>query len=339
MRRGVRVALMAGLAAAVALIALGVVDSQAALTGWLAGFAWWSGVPLGALLLAMMAGLIPGRWREEIAAPATALMALMPLVGIAVLPILIGVKALYPWAGETGGLYLSAGFFAIRSIVFLAILIGLAGKLLMPRSWRLPLSAGGLVLFVLLDTTLAVDWLMSLEPGFHSSGFGLYVVAIQANVALAVILLMRLRLRDAQPGLLGALMLTALLVWTYLAFMQYLISWSDNLPEPVQWYRRRGSGLWAAAEFAIGALDLIPLVLLFLARIRNSRVWLRAIAVAVLLGKAIEVAWLVFPATETASWLGALAGILALLTLFASSLGFFAWVSQARALPSQRPAP
>jgi hypothetical protein len=286
----------------------------------------------------MMAILVPGRWRDEIIAPAEALMVLMPLLGIGVLPILIGVGALYPWAGETG-VYLSTGFFVIRSIVLVAILIGLGGMLMLRPAWALPLSAGGLILFVLLDTTLAVDWLMSLEPDFHSSGFGLYILAIQADVALSVVVLMRLRIPDAQPGLLGALMLTALLVWNYLAFMQYLISWSDNLPEPVAWYRNRGTGVWSVAEYTIGALHLIPLILLFLTSVRTSRRWLRAIAGAVLPGNAIEVAWLVFPATETEAWLGAAVELLALVVLVALSVGFLAWIAQVRASRPQRHTP
>jgi hypothetical protein len=263
----------------------------------------------------------------------------LPLVGIAVLPVLIGIQTLYPWGGATSGFYLTPGFFAARSIVFLAILIGLGGLRMLRPAWARPLSACGLILFVLLDTTLAVDWLMSLEPRFHSSGFGLYVLAIQANVALAVIVLLRLRFAEAKPGLLGALMLAALLLWGYLAFMPYFISWSENLPEPVRWYRHRGTGVWSAAEFAIGALALIPLVLLFLAPVRASRTWLRTIAGAVLLGKAIEVAWLVFPSTETEAWLGFVIELLTVIVVAVLSVAFFAWIAQVRALRPQRRAP
>jgi heme exporter protein D len=130
-----------------------------------------------------------------------------------------------------------------------------------------------------------------------------------------------------------------LLVWAYLAFMQYLIFWSDNLPEPVAWYRHRGTGIWSAAEYAIGALHLIPLILLFLTSVRTSRRWLRVVAGSVLVGSSIEIAWLVFPATETEAWLGAAVELLALLALVALSVGFPAWIAQARASRPQRRAP
>jgi len=323
-----RIVVLLGVVAALVLIALGFADLHAVLAGWLAAFALWSGVPLGALLLTMIAALIPGRWRSETEVQARALVTLLPLVGIAVLPILIGARGLYPWTEETGRLYLSTGFFVLRSIVFLVIFIGIGAALLLPPIPSLALASGGIIVFVVLDTTLVVDWLMSLEPHFHSSGFGLYILAIQANVALAVIVPMRLRFTDAKPELLGALMLTALLLWAYLAFMQYLISWSDNLPEPAAWYRHRGTGIWAVAELAIGVLRLVPLLVLFLTSVRKSRRWLRGIAAATLLGTAIEMAWLVFPATQAPVWLSALAELPALVMLTAASVGFFGWATQ-----------
>jgi hypothetical protein len=334
-----KAALLVGAAAAAALVLVGLAEPRAALAGWLAALAAWSGVPLGALLLTMIAVLTPGRWREEVGAQARALLPLLPLAALAMLPVLIGMHLLYPWTQEPGRLYLTPAFFALRSVLFLTVFIAMAAVLLLRADWALPLSAGGLILFVLVDTSLAVDWLMSLQPDYHSSGFGLYVLAIQANAALAVIVLFRLRLADARPGLLGALLMTALLTWAYLAFMQYIISWSDNLPEPVAWYRRRGAGIWSAAEFAIGALRLAPLILLLLNAVRENPRWLRGIAVATLLATAIETAWLVFPATGTAAGVGAATELLALAVLASASAAFYAWVARSGFLLSRRSAP
>lgn len=339
MTTSVRLSAAVGSIAGLMIVAAGLFDARAALAGWLAGFALWGAVPLGALLIAMMARLIPGSWRAEVAASSDTLIVLLPLLGIAVLPVLLGMSALYPWSDEPNRLYLSAGLFALRSLLLLAILIALGGALLLRPAWAVPLSSGGLVLFVLLDTTLAVDWLLSLEPHFHSSGFGLYVIAIQANVALVVIVLMRLRLAGASPRLLGALLLVGLLLWAYLAFMQYFIAWSDNLPEAVRWYRNRGTGVWADAEIAIGALHLIPLLLLFLNPVRASRTWLRGIAAAILLGKAIEIAWLVFPATGTVPWIGATTGLLAVVALSGLSIAFLAGIAQSRGVRVARHLP
>ena len=333
-----KAALGIGAVAAVALIVAGIAAPRAALAGWLAALAAWSGVPLGALLLTMIAALTPGPWRAEVGPQARALLPLLPLVALAMLPVLVGVDLLYSWTEEPGRLYLTPSFFALRSLLFLATFVALAAGLLMRPDRAQPLSAVGLILFVLVDTSLALDWLMSLQPHFHSSGFGLYILAIQANAALAVIVPIRLRSTDVRPGLLGALMLTALLSWAYLAFMQYIISWSDNLPEPVAWYRQRGIGIWSAAEIAIGAMRLVPLLLLLLNAVRKDPRWLRGIAAATLLATAIEMAWLVFPATGTAAGLGVATELLGLGVLVSLSVGFYAWMARGGFLLSRRAA-
>jgi hypothetical protein len=281
--------------------ALGVAAATpSALAGWLAAFVFWAGLPIGALCLSLMMRLIPGAWRDELESRANAAMLLLPLSAAAAVPVLVALPALYPWAATGGGeehrLYLTPWFFILRTIAFFACTLVLA-LLLTRRGRTAGLAAGGLILFVLIDTTIAVDWLMSLDPEFHSSGFGLYILSIQAATALAVLLLGRLvaGAPSEKTGILGGLLLTALLLWAYLAFMQYFIIWSDNLPASVAWYARRGDGPWWGVELAIGALGVGPILLLLFPPVRQSRGWLIALAGATLVGKTLETAWLVLP--------------------------------------------
>jgi hypothetical protein len=315
---------------------LAAIDTSAAFSGWLAGFVLWSAACLGGLALRMMARLIPGAWRAEVVPTAEMLTTLLPLVALAVLPVLIGAHALYPWLadptpGGFRGVYLSIWFFSSRSILFLVGAMALGFLLLTRPAWSLPLAAGGLIAFVLFDTAVMVDWLMSLEPEFHSSGFGLYAFSIQMSIALMIIAAIRL-IADpthAQTGLLGALMLVSLLLWEYFAFMQYFIIWSENLPKAVAWYQHRGNGIWSAAEYAIAVLNLAPTVLLVFAPVRRSRTCLLAIVAAVLLAKAIEVAWLVFPAVHASLALSLAAMMLAVMGLSLTSVGLLAWLARA----------
>jgi hypothetical protein len=341
----VRTAGLFGVIGCAAGLLLAALDAKAAAAGWLVGFVVWSSVPLGALLLRLMTRVIPGAWREEVAPIAEMLVMLLPLTAPAVLPVLIGGHLLYPWmttaVGEGfRGVYLSAWFFDLRSILFLIGAIVLGFLMATRPAWSLPLAAGGLIAFVLFDAMIAVDWLMSLEPDFHSSGFGLYELSVQASIALMVIAVIRLVAdpANARPPLLGALMLAMLLLWAYFAFMQYFIIWSENLPKQVAWFQERGSGIWAAAEYAFCLLDLAPTFLLFFTAIRHSRRWLLAIAAAVLLAKAIEVAWLVFPAVHPSLAVSTLAAILALLGLGLLSVAFLGWVGRGSRLPSPGPA-
>lgn len=316
-----RLSLAIGAAACAVALLLTLADGKAALAGWLTGFAFWSGLPIGALGLLMMMRLIPGRWREELSPPAEGMLVLLPLAALAALPILIGLGTLYPWVAEANSgyraIYLSPAFFVLRTVVFFACLAALALLPIVRPAWSAPVSSAGLVVYVLFTTTIAVDWLMSLDPSFHSSGFGLYVLSNQMTIALAVMLIVRLSTSPApeQPGLLGGLFLCALLLWAYFAFMQYLIIWSNNLSPSVEWYHKRGEGFWSAAEYAVAILHLGPTFLLFLSPIRKGARWLIALSFAVLVGKAIEMAWLVMPAAPAHATVGAIAALASMLGL------------------------
>jgi len=168
---------------------------------------------------------------------------------------------------------------------------------LLPRSTGQALAAGGIIALTLYDTTMVVDWLMTLDPSFHSSGFALYGMSIQYAIAVGALIVLRLAVGPAgeNTSVLGALLITVLLTWTYLAFMQYLIIWSGNLPQGVAWFAKRGSGGWSVVEYVITISALGPLFLLFFPPVRAGRFWLIALSLVVMLGKVFELAWLVLP--------------------------------------------
>lgn len=289
-----------GAAAALALA----MDDAAALAGWLAAFTFFAGLPLGGLVLVMMMRLIPGRWREALGLPAEAMLLLLPLAILCVLPVLLGAGLLYvfpddPAEGVFRAFYRTPSFFVLRTGLFFLLAGGLALLLLRRPGGQSGLASAGLIVFVLADSAIAFDWLMAVDRDFHSSGFGLYVLSIQGASALALAMLVRLRGPSGEDrGMLGALLLTALLLWAYLAFLQYFISWSDDLPPIVRWYQVRAEGVWSAIEYAIGALGLVPILLLLFPPVRRSTVILRWLAAATLVGKALETAWLVLPAFD-----------------------------------------
>jgi hypothetical protein len=285
-----------GLALLIALLPKG------ALAGWLAAFGFWSSLPIGSLCLVLMIRLIPGGWRQELELQGEAALLLLSISALAILPVLIGMRGLYSWTGETGGagfreVYLSPLFFVVRTCAFFLGLAILA-LFLLSRRWQTAVGAAGLIVLVPITTLAAVDWFMSLEPEFHSSGFGLYVLSIQTTIALTLLILLRLAAGSAgvRYGLLGALLLTSLLLWAYFAFMQYVITWSDNLPASVLWYQHRGAGKWSLLEYAIATFALLPALLLLSPVVRGSARWLAYLCLAVLVGKALEWVWLVLPA-------------------------------------------
>ncbi len=305
--------------ACVLALALVFVDTRAALGGWLVAAVWIGSVPIGALGLLMMMRMIPGPWRDALAPPTEQLMLLMPLAALAMAPVLLGVARLYPWVDLPlhgyRAVYLSVWAFELRTIVFFAGAIAFAVLLLRPSGEAL--AAGGLIALTLFDTTMVVDWLMSLDPEFHSSGFGLYGMSIQFTIAVSALILLRLWAAPAEhTSVLGALLITVLLTWAYLAFMQYFILWSGNLPQGVRWYAARGTGSWAILEYVIAIFGLGPLFLLLFPPVRAGRLWLMALCLVVLFGKVLELAWLVLPTTANAA-VGVASMVLAMVGLIA----------------------
>ncbi|TWB12433.1 hypothetical protein FBZ89_12446 [Nitrospirillum amazonense] len=305
-------------------LAYAAVEPAVALSGWLTAFAFWSGLPIGALVLLAMTRLVPGVWRQGLGPGAEATVPLLGLAALALLPLLACPPTLYPWAGEVGqgfrGWYLSPWPFRLRGLVFFA-LAGLFACRLVRQPPAVPLAITTLIVLVPFQDLIASDWLMSLQPEFHSSGFGLYVLAIQVVTALAVLIPLRLVAdREAPAGVLAGVWLTALLLWAYLAFMQYFISWSGDLTPGVRWYQRRGDGAWGVVEYAVAVLGLLPLFLLFFPPIRRSRAALVCLAPPVLLGKMLEMAWLVLPALPQGQGMAAIAAALALM-----GLGLLSW--------------
>ena len=292
-------ALIVGAVACVLALGLVFVDTRAALGGWLVAAVWIGSIPIGALGLLMMMRMIPGPWRDELALPTQRLTLLMPLAALAMVPVLVGVGRLYPWVDLSlhgyRAAYLSVWTFELRTIVFFAAAIAVV--VLLPRSTGQALAAGGIIALTLYDTTMVVDWLMTLDPSFHSSGFALYAMSIQYAIAVGALIVLRLAVGPAgeNTSVLGALLITVLLTWTYLAFMQYLIIWSGNLPQGVAWFAKRGSGGWSVVEYVITISALGPLFLLFFPPVRAGRFWLIALSLVVMLGKVFELAWLVLP--------------------------------------------
>jgi len=101
---------------------------------------------------------------------------------------------------------------------------------------------------------------------------------------------------------LGSLLLAFVLLWAYLAFSQYLIIWSGNLPEEVVWYTRRLTAGWRLVLLGliVGQFAL-PFSLLVVRGVKRSAWALAAIAILIVAARYLDVYWLVKPAL-TASW-------------------------------------
>src|SRR5438105_9504591 len=173
--------------------------------------------------------------------------------------------------------YLNPSFFLTRAAIYFAIwsLLAIVLNWLSLEQDRTAdsksgkrmriISGPGLILFVLTTTFAAIDWVMSLDPAWYSTIFGLIFVAAWSLSALAFAILVMSWLSAREPMNTvvqprhfhdwGNLTLALVMLWTYFAFSQYLIMWSGNLPEETTWYVARKQGGWGAIALAIVILQ------------------------------------------------------------------------------------
>lgn len=278
------------------------------LRGWLVAWLALLGLPLGALLLLLTDHLIPQTWPPPLAAVFEAAALTFPGVGLAFLPLLALPGLVWPWAGAASWPadwpnpdWLRPGFFALRAVVFLGLwsILAALGATRTQGRRRPALAAFGLVALTLAATLAAFDWGMSLEPSFRSTIYGLMILTDLTLTGLAFAIPLALGLSGrgkAPPGPLAALLLSLVMLWAYLAFCQYLIVWSGDLPFEIDWYLRRAAGGWQAAVWGLGIAGAVLFLALLPGRIRRSARALSAVALAVLLLRAAETAWLFLPA-------------------------------------------
>lgn len=168
------------------------------------------------------------------------------------------------------------------------------------------MSAAGLVFVVLTVTLSAIEWILSLDVTWASSIFGLLLLAGLAVQALAwaVFVVQALAGRDPYKSLLqgepqrdmGRMLFALVLLQAYLAFSQFLIVWSGNLPEDASWYLARMNGGWGmvmAFDWMLGWL--VPFVLLLARSRKEKRGRLKLACAAVLLARCVDLFWMIEP--------------------------------------------
>ncbi len=294
-------------------------------------FAWlyWLGLGLGGIAWVMIHHLSGGRWGiitrrvHEVSALVTILMALL------FIPLCFGLANLYPWARPAEVAadpllqhkqpYLNVPFFLTRALIYFVLWIGIAFLLdRWARNWnrtrslavghRLRLFSGpALVAYAFTMSFAAVDWIMSLEPHWFSTVFGMLIVSQQVLIAWCLMIVALTQLTKWEPLInfvtnkdfndLGNFLLAIVLFWAYLVFVQFLIMWAGNLPDEVSWYihRLNGGWQWLAILILIGHF-IVPFALLLSARLKRRREWLARVALWLLVVDLVYVYWLVMPA-------------------------------------------
>jgi hypothetical protein len=247
-------------------------------------------------------------------------------------PLLLGIPRLYEWSHADAvardhvlqhkSAYLNTPFFVARTVLFFAIWMTLAYFL---NKWssgqdegdpaaggRLEaLSAPGLVIYGLVATFASVDWIMSLEPDWYSTAFGMLFMVGQVLSAFAFVIGALMFLADKEPiaavarpskmNDLGNLLLAFVMLWAYISFSQFLIIWAGNLPEEIIWYKRRLGGGWAfVAVFLVVFHFAVPFLLLLSRHIKRRARLVGRLGLALLAIRFIDILWMVKPSAGAA---------------------------------------
>ncbi|MDX9790969.1 MAG: quinol:cytochrome C oxidoreductase, partial [Candidatus Kapabacteria bacterium] len=233
-------------------------------------------VGFGALFLVALEYIVNADWSVPFRRITEILAGVLFIVPLVAIPLLINLDEIFTWLnpelvnadkyvkGKTP--YLNESFFMIRNIAIFVIMIIfyflLAGRSFKqdvtknPKSRKTSakLSAIFMPLFAISITVVAMDWLMSLEPKWFSTIFGVYYFAGSVLATLSVLTFVVISLKDNgylskyinedHYYNLGGLMFAFTNFWAYIAFSQFLLIWYANIPDETLWYVDRGDGGW-----------------------------------------------------------------------------------------------
>lgn len=344
---------VAGLAAAVGALGLGLTaagaatDPRQALASYLVAFVYWLGIALGALILLGALHAAKARWPVVLRRFLETIPQVIPLFVVLFVPIALGLRHLFVWvdpAGLTGELahavahkrpYLNVPFFLARAGVYFVVWILVAHLL---RAWSVRqdqagghdltlrqrrLGAGALPFLALTLSFASFDWMMSLDPRFYSTIFGVYWFAgsFLGCFAVLVIAAAATRADPAQFGhhlnadhvhALGKFMLAFTAFWAYIGFSQFMLIWIANVPEEVPWYLVRASSPWGKVGLFLAVFHFaVPFLVLLSRDLKRDPRKLAAVAGWLLLVHWLDLHWVIMPRVHEAgpsfSWLDATA--------------------------------
>lgn len=291
-------------------------------------FAFTTFIGLGAFFFVMVQFLTGSAWSVTLRRIMENIMMTLPVGLLLFIPIVLGMKEIYPWMNpefvaanpvvKAKAAFLNQNFFIARGVIYFALWSLWAGSIYrqstkqdheksirqmhMASKW----SAPGLFLVVVVGSLAAFDWLMSLDPTWYSTIFGLVNLTGGALAFFSIVTLVSLRFRA--NGImansitrehyhdLGKWMFALTAFYTYCAFSQYMLIWYSNIPEETAWFRHRLVGGWFPISIAMPFLRfLIPFFLLLCRAAKRSLKMVAFIAIWSLVVEFIDLYWIVMP--------------------------------------------
>jgi hypothetical protein len=300
---------------------------------YLLGFMCWLGVALGSMAILMIRHLTGGGWGMVIRRILGAAMRTLPLLALLFIPIILGMHRLYIWARPLDNIadkhlrehlqdmtqtYLTTNGFIIRAVFYFAIW-NLLSFLLTKWSKQTDrpgapdntqrfkaVSGPGLILYGFTISFAAIDWVMSLDPSWVSTIFGLIILIGEvlsamcfAVVAERILFNYRPMSEILKPDFVhdhGKWMLAFTMVWAYFNFSQWLIIWAGNLPAEITFYLKRLGGGWGLIGLTLVLFHfVIPFGILLSRPFKRDIHRLAWLAAWLMLMRYLDLFWIIEP--------------------------------------------
>jgi hypothetical protein len=303
-------------------------DPDRAWASFLTNHFFYTSMALGGLFFAAIQWLTSAMWSAPLRRVSESFTAYLPFALISVIVLHFGIHHLYIWNHpeivkgdptlEIKSGYLSAGFFTIRNIVevciwifFSYLMVGNSIAQDKTGDNRLTLrnralAPGFLVLFALTYTLSSFDQLMSLDPHWASTMFGVYCFAglFYANLASTCVLTIYLQAKGKLTGIvndnhlhdMGKFMFAFTIFWAYIGFCQFMLIWYANIPEETRYFAHRFVGCWFYVSlFLLIGKFMTPFFLLLPRGAKRSPKMLVSVGIFMLVAQWIDVFWMVQP--------------------------------------------
>lgn len=341
-------------------IAAAAVDSSRFAFSYLTGFLWVVTLGLGGLFFVIIQHLTRAGWSVAARRQAEWLAGILPISALLFIPVAVFSHDLWHhWMGEEAAHdpilvgksgYLNTTFFFVRAAFYFAVWSGLAwffrkhslaqdetGDVSHTRKMQ-AFSAPATLLFGLTITFAGFDWLMSLDPHWFSTIFGVYVFSGAVVGSLAAMALLTIALQRGgffkrvstveHMHDIGKLLFGFTVFWAYIAFSQYFLIWYANIPEETAYFLHRWEGSWKAVSLSLPILHFaVPFVLLLSRTAKRSPTIMAVASILLLVMHYVDLYWMVLPIKDHHgahfSWID-LAGFLA-------PAGVLAWWLASRA--------
>lgn len=323
-----RTSLLIGVAGVLLAITGFLLDREQALRSYLFAYVYWIGMGLGSMGILLLHHTVGGKWGMVIRRICEAAARTLPYMAILLIPVLLSIPTLYPWARpealhdaniQAKAGYLNVPFFLVRVVFYVLVWTFYAWRL---SKWSTEqdstgderlmakmraVSAPGLVVFVWVTSFAFIDWVMSLEPHWFSTIYGLMFLVGQVLESFAFIIALLIVLSRSSPLKeyvtkqhlhdLGNMMFAFMVLWAYLSFSQFLIIWAGNLPDENPWYLRRLRGGWGWVALTLVIFHFAtPFVLLLMRSTKRHAGRLMKVCLLMIVIRLLDVYWVVKPA-------------------------------------------